>query len=98
MGGGSFCFAGSIASLCMALLNAYCKENKNKNSTIEHFKVYSCQEVDYLCLDLPELGLFSTVHLTVDDQNIWQTSNVACLQLQWHKKTEQHTVTAEFCV
>lgn len=43
--------------------------------------------VTYLRLNLPEFSLFSTVHLTVDDQNVWQTSNVACLHLQWHKKT-----------
>lgn len=39
----------------------------------------------YLSLHLPELSLFGTVHLTVDDQNIWQTSNVARLHLPTDK-------------
>ncbi len=40
----------------------------------------------HFCLNLPEFSLFSTVHLTVDDQHIWQTSNVARLHLQQQKK------------
>lgn len=100
MGGGSLGFAGSIASFCMALLNAYC-EKKTKTKSV--LWVYSRQEenetktsVNYLRLNLPEFSLFSAVHLTVDDQNVWQTSNVACLQLQWHKKNKkQHALTLE---
>ena len=43
------------------------------------------QKVIYLCLFFPEFSLFGTVHLTVDDQNVRQTSNVACLNLKRYK-------------
>lgn len=43
--------------------------------------------VIYLRLNLPEFRLFSTVHFAVDDQNIWETSDVACLHLKWCAET-----------
>lgn len=36
----------------------------------------------YLSLDLPKLRFFSTVHLTVDDQDVGEASDVASLHLQ----------------
>lgn len=90
-GGASSSFEVSFASFCMALLNAYYQSN-------QHFKLFRlfmspisnkdnkrlCDGVKnpYLCLNLPKFSFFSAVHLTIDDQNVWQTSDVACLHLK----------------
>lgn len=42
MGGGSLGFAGSIASFCMALLNAYCEEKSENTDMFHLLKVCSC--------------------------------------------------------
>lgn len=89
MGGGSLGFAGSIASFCMALLKAYCEERQKAMAKwIFGFLVSredKPQYITHLLLNLPELRLFSTVHLAVDNENVWQASNVARLHLQWQK-------------
>lgn len=64
-----------------------------EQNTVQLFVLQSCQAgywsaigVNYLCLDLPEFCLFRAVHLTVDDQNIRETSNVSCLHLRGRRE------------
>lgn len=93
MGGGSLGFAGSIASFCMALLSAYCEENQRTTTWFNFSKcvlVQTTMRVTYLGLDLPKFSLFGAVHLTVDDQDVRQTSDVARLHLQCHKKKKKN--------
>lgn len=85
MGGGSLGFAGSVDSFWAALLKAYCEEIQQNNDQMVFFFCFS-QPTSignlYLSLNLPKLRLFSTVHLTVDDQDIREASDVASLHLE----------------
>lgn len=84
MGGGSLGFAGSVACFCTALLKAYCEEIRHNNDQMVFFYYSQPTSIGnvYLSLHPPKLRLFSTVHLTVDDQDIGKTSDVASLHLK----------------
>lgn len=85
MGGGSLGFGGSIFSFCTALLKAYCEDKRHNDDQMVLFCFLLLFAVDgdvYLSLDLPKLRFFSTVHLTVDDQDVGEASDVASLHLQ----------------
>lgn len=85
MGGGSLGFTGSAFSFWTALLKAYWEENqRNDDQNILFYPLRSPPNTNsdvYLSLDPPKLRLFSTVHLTVDDQDVGEASDVASLHL-----------------
>lgn len=84
----------SWSVFCMDLLKVYYKNrnmgNHVNNEQINHYFLLTVfkhsESVAYLGLNLPEFSLFAAVHLTVYHQNIWETSNVACLHLQCNTK------------
>ena len=84
-GSGSLGFGGSAASFCLALLKAYWGPQERGGDSVSDRRReeqrYSHRLTTHLGLRPPELGLLGAVHLTVDDQDVGETPDVASLHL-----------------